>query len=87
MVAEICNGQAEVENDCFMANLNTPNCRLGCGNCTLNEIFAKIEAMKDKIQYDTGKSPSTTHRCFYRLSRSHGSNAGAHGRAVDAEGG
>ena len=54
LVAEIMDGQAEVESNCFVANLNTQSCRLGCGNCSLNEDFAKIEGMKERIHYDQG---------------------------------
>ena len=54
VVADISNGQILIEDDCFTANLKTAQCRLGCGNCALNESFCKMSGYFDDRDFDEG---------------------------------
>ena len=45
-----------IEGECFVASLQTQDCRNGCGNCFLNNQFERLEDCFAKLHYDESKS-------------------------------
>ena len=55
MISEMNTEMSQLESECFIANLASKNCRMGCMNCGLNELFCKLETYMEAMAYDPGK--------------------------------
>ena len=56
MVAELNPDMSQLEAECYVANLASRNCRMGCLNCGLNELFDKLVTYTEAMVYDPGNS-------------------------------
>ena len=55
IIGDMCDDQIAIVADCMVINLGTDQCRAGCANCSLNEIFNKLEMIQPKIDHNNGK--------------------------------
>ena len=55
IIGDMSDDQTAIEADCLIKNLRTDQCRAGCANCSLNELFEKLKVNHSLIGTDQGK--------------------------------
>ena len=55
IVDDMSTDQIPIETDCLINNLRTDQCRAGCANCSLNELFNILKANHGQIGIIEGK--------------------------------
>ena len=56
IMAESSVSQSLIEEECLIASLQAMSCRLGCLNCSGNELIRRLERIYERINSDHGKT-------------------------------
>lgn len=75
IIDDMSTDQIPIETDCLINNLRTDQCRAGCANCSLNELFNILKTNHGQIGIIEGKKfgvimrnekqvTNTIHRCL-----------------------
>lgn len=55
IIDDVSTDQISIETDCLINNLRTDQCRAGCANCSLNELFDTLKTNHIQIGFIEGK--------------------------------
>ena len=55
IIDDMSTDQISIETDCLINNLRTDQCRAGCANCSLNELFDTLKTNHIQIGLIEGK--------------------------------
>ena len=55
IIDDVSTDQISIETDCLINNLRTDQCRAGCANCSLNELFDTLKTNHFQIGFIEGK--------------------------------
>ena len=55
IIKDMSPDQIDIEADCLIKNLKTDQCRAGCANCSLNELFDQLKTNHAQIGNIEGK--------------------------------
>lgn len=56
ILAEASVSQSAVEAECLIASLQAMSCRMGCLNCSGNELIGRLETIYERKNSDHGKN-------------------------------
>ena len=55
VLADGHEGQTQIEAECFIASLQAFQCKLGCLNCSGNELYHRLLRLYEESHHDYGK--------------------------------